>query len=184
KLHRSLAERLGPICDTGKPEFAAEVALHFEEGRDFERAARYLMLAAETAANRFSQRDAIEILRRALERVHALEPGTGLELEIEILQRIGDTHYVLGEMSDSAESYQAAVDLAERYGFKAAHARALVHLGFPAWYLDTALGSEVCRQAIEVSGGLGDPLLSAETRLAVAGFRFVYGGGRDEDAEV
>ena len=184
KLHRSLAERLSPICDTGKPEIAAEVALHFEEGRDFERAARYLMLAAENAANRFSQRDAIEILRRALERVHALGPGAGLALEVEILQRIGDTHYVLGEMSDSAGSYQAAVDLAARSGFRAAHARALVHLGFPAWYLDAALGSEVCRQAIEVSLGLDDPLLSAETQLAVAGFRFVYGDGRDEDAEV
>jgi hypothetical protein len=86
------------------------VALHFEEGRDFERAARYLRLAAENAANRFFQPDAIEILRRALERVHALESGAGLGLEIEILQRIGDTHHVFGEMSDSAESYRAAVD--------------------------------------------------------------------------
>ena len=183
-LHRSLGDRLMPICDAGKLELASELALHFEEGRDYERAARCLMLAAENAANRFSQRDAIDILRRALELVHAQEPGAGLELKVEILKRIGDTHYVLGEMSDSAESYEAAVDLAQRSGLKAAHAGALVHLGFPAWYLDAAHGSEVCRRAIEVSESIDDPMVAAQTRLAVAGFRFVYGAGRDEDAEV
>jgi DNA-binding winged helix-turn-helix (wHTH) protein/tetratricopeptide (TPR) repeat protein len=184
KLHRSLGEHLAPVCTAGKPELASELALHFEEGRDYERAARYLVLAAENAANRFSQRDSIQILRRALELVSAPPPGSDPELEIEILQRIGDTHYVLGEMSDSAASYVAAVDLAEGAGLKAAHALALVHLGFPAWYLDAARGSEVCRQAIEVSESLDDPLLAAQTRLAVAGFRFVYDAGREEDAEV
>ncbi len=183
KLHRSLGERLMPICGAGKPELASELALHFEEGRDYERAARYLMLAAENAAHRFSQRDSIQILRRALELFSVLAPGSNPELEIEILQRIGDTHYVLGEMSDSAVAYEAAVDLAERAGLKAAHALALVHLGFPAWYLDAARGSEVCRQAIEVAESLDDPLLAAQTRLAVAGFRFVYDAGREEDAE-
>ena len=59
KLHRSLGERLMPICDAGKPELASELALHFEEGRDYERAARCLMLAAENTAKRFSHRDSI-----------------------------------------------------------------------------------------------------------------------------
>jgi tetratricopeptide (TPR) repeat protein len=184
QLHRSLGEHLMPICAAGKPELASELAVHFEEGRDYERAARYLMLAAENAANRFSHRDSIQILRRALELVRAPAPASNPELEVEILQRIGDTHYVLGEMSDSAMSYEAAVNLAEGTGLKAAHARALVHLGFPAWYLDAARGSEVCRQAIEVSESLDDPLLAAQTRLAVAGFRFVYDAGREEDAAV
>lgn len=184
KLHRSLGEQLMPICSAGKPELASELALHFEEGRDYERSMRCLMLAAENAANRFSHRDCIPILRRALEVVSALATGSNPELEIEILQRIGDTHYVLGEMSDSAASYQSAVDLAKGAGLEAAHARALVHLGFPVWYLDAARGSEICLQAIEVSERLDDPLLAAQTRLAVAGFRFVYEAGREEDAAV
>ena len=183
-LNRRLGERLMPICNAGKPELASELALHFEEGRDYERATRCLMLAAKNAANRFSHRDSIQILRRALELVSALAPGSNRELEIEILQRIGDTYYVLGEMSDSAVSYEAAVNLAAGAGLKATHARALVQLGFPAWYLDAARGSEVCRRAIEVSESLDDPLLAAQTRLAVAGFRFVYDAGREEDAEV
>jgi DNA-binding winged helix-turn-helix (wHTH) protein/tetratricopeptide (TPR) repeat protein len=184
KLHQSLGGWLKPICDAGKPELASEVAMHFEAGRDYERAARYLMHAAENAANRFSQRDSIQILRRALGLVPALAAGSNAELEIEILQRIGDKHYVLGEMSDSAVSYEAAVELSERAALKACQARALVHLGFPAWYLDAERGKEVCRQAMEVSESLDDPLLVAQTRLAVAGFRFVYDAGLEEDAEV
>jgi DNA-binding winged helix-turn-helix (wHTH) protein/tetratricopeptide (TPR) repeat protein len=184
KLHLRLGERLRPICDGGKRELAAEVALHFEEGRDHERAAHYLVITAQNAADRFSQRDAIQILRRALELVAVSTPDSSPELKIDILQRIGDTHYVLGEMSDSVASYDAAVDLAEITGLKPAHARALVQLGFPVWYLDPVRGSNVCRQAIEISESLDDPLLAAQTRLAVAGFRFVYDAGREEDAEV
>jgi DNA-binding winged helix-turn-helix (wHTH) protein/tetratricopeptide (TPR) repeat protein len=184
QCHRSLSERLMPICSAGKPELASELALHFEEARDYERAAHYLMLAAENAANRFSHRDSIHILQRALELVRTPAPGSNPELEVEILQRIGNTHYVLGEMSDSAVSYEAAVNLAEGTGLKAAQASALVHLGFPAWYLDAARGREGCRLAIKVSESLDDPLLAAQTQLAVAGFRFVYDGGREEDADV
>jgi tetratricopeptide (TPR) repeat protein len=143
-----------------------------------------LIVAAENAANRFSHRDSIQILQRALRLVPALTSASNPALEIEILQRIGDTHYVLGEMSDSAVSYQVAVDLAKEAGLKAAHAGALVRLSFPAWYLEAARGSEVCRQALEISENLDDPLLAAQTRLAVAGFRFVYEAGREEDAEV
>src|SRR3954451_3573899 len=109
KLHLSLGEGLMAACGGEKPELASELALHFEEGRDYERAARYFMRAAENAANRFSQRDAIQILRRALEVISASAPSSKPELEIEILQRIGDTQYVLGEMSDSVVCYDAAV---------------------------------------------------------------------------
>ena len=131
-LHRNLGELLMPVCNAGKPELASELALHFEEGRNYERAARCLMLAAENAANRFSHRDSIRILQRALELVPALEPGPGLELEVQILLRIGDTQFVLHEMSDSVKSYEAAVDRAARAGLKTAHAEALVRLASPA----------------------------------------------------
>ena len=183
-LHRRLGERLIPVCNAGRPELASELALHFEEGRDYEQAMRFLMLTAENDSRRFAPSESIRVLQHALELAPLLAASRPMELEIEILQRIGDTHYILGEMSDSALSYETAVALAEGAGLKAAHAKALVQLGFPAWYLNSARGSEVCRRALEVCESLDDPLLSAQTRLAVAGFRFVYDAGREEDAEV
>src|SRR5467141_200829 len=51
RLHLGLAARLQTLCTPGRRELASEVAFHFEEGRDYEPAIRYLVLAAENAAS-------------------------------------------------------------------------------------------------------------------------------------
>src|SRR5204863_1124864 len=62
QLHRVLAECLKPICDAGKPELAPELALHFEQGREYELAARYLVLAAGNDTRRFAHGDSIRVI--------------------------------------------------------------------------------------------------------------------------
>jgi tetratricopeptide (TPR) repeat protein len=183
RLHRSLGEGLMPFCDAGRRDLASEVALHLEEGRDFERAARYWMLTAENATSRFSHRDAIQILRRTLELIPELAPGAGVDLEIEIHQRIGDLQHTLGEMSESCASYQAAADRAAACGLSRAHVGALVRLSYPAWFLDTVRGDEVCRQALDLSGSVDDPLLAAQAQLTAASHRLLYDRWRQEDVE-
>jgi DNA-binding winged helix-turn-helix (wHTH) protein/tetratricopeptide (TPR) repeat protein len=183
KLHRRLGEALMPICNAGKRELGAELALHFEEGRDYERAISYLMLTAENAISRFSHRDAIQIFRHALELVPELPETSGIDLEIQILQRIGDLQYTLGEMSDSAASYETAADRASSAGLAAAHLGALSRLSFPAWYLDANRGYLVSQRALQVSARLDDPLLAARTQLAAASFRLLYDAWRKEDEE-
>src|SRR5262249_40599904 len=42
RLHRNIGERLELLYDRGRTELASELALHFEEGREPERAVRYL----------------------------------------------------------------------------------------------------------------------------------------------
>ena len=131
----SLGERLMPVCTGGKPELASELALHFEEGRDHARAARFLMLAAENTARRFSYRDTIRVLRHALKLMDELASDVRSELEVPILQRMGDAHYALGEMSDSAAAYEAAANLAARADFKSSQLCALVHAAGLFWYI-------------------------------------------------
>jgi tetratricopeptide (TPR) repeat protein len=184
KLHLSLAEGLMPLCVSRKPELASEVALHFEEGRDNARAARCLVLAAENAARRFSYRDAIRVLRHALELMDELPPEVRAELEVPILQHIGDAHYALGEMSDSSTSYEAAANVAARAGSKSSQLCALVHSAVPLWYINPDRGNEVCKQALDMSRELADPLLAAQTQLAAASFRLLYDEWREEDAEI
>lgn len=183
QLHLSLGERLRPICDAGKPELASELALHFEEGRDYEQATRYLMLAAENAARRFSHRDSIQILRRAFELASSVAGPARSELEIQILQRTGDAHYALGAMSDSVEAYDAAAAQAAQVGLRTAQIEALAHLAVPVWYLDPARGNAVCERAIVVSREHGDPLLLARAELAAACLRLLYDAWRKEDAD-
>src|SRR5579871_168446 len=183
KLHLSLGEKLMPICMAGKPELASELALHFEEGRDYERATRCLMLAAQNAATRFSYRDSIQVLRQALELISGRGPAT-IELEIQVYQRIGDAQFALGEMSASLVSYEAAAGLAAQAGLREEQVTILTHMALPAWFLGEEPGCSVCERALQASRSLSDPLLLARTDLAVACFRLLYDSWSAEDLEV
>ncbi len=184
KFHRSLGERLMPFCTTEKPELASELALHFEEGRDFEQAARCLMLASQNAAKRFSHRDSIQVLRHALKLISGQELSTGFELEIQILERIGDAQFTLGEMSESLGSYESASSLAADADSRAKQIFVLTKMALAAWFIDAVRGNQVCERALQVSRSLSDPLLLARTELAVACLRLLYDSWRVEDEEV
>ena len=75
KLHLILAQRLKAFCDPCEQELAAELALHFEGGYEYEQAIRYLMISANNAAGRLAYRDSIEILRHGVGLVSRLGPA-------------------------------------------------------------------------------------------------------------
>ena len=60
------------------------------------------------------------MLQQALKLVPKVTSSIGAELEIQILEFIGDAHYPLGAMSDSAKAYAAGAARATQVGFKAA----------------------------------------------------------------
>jgi hypothetical protein len=71
KLHRILAQT-PRLSATSELELANELALHFEGGRDYEQAMRYLILSAENASRRFSDCILIEGRSTSAERKLAL----------------------------------------------------------------------------------------------------------------
>ena len=98
KQHQLLGQRLEALCIPCEQELATELALHFEEGHEYEQAIRYLILGAENAVGRFAYRDSIEILQHALELVAKLSPALRAELEVQTLEFIGDAHFALGAL--------------------------------------------------------------------------------------
>ena len=186
KLHRKVGERLKSLCTPGnrEQELASELALHFERGREYEHAIRYLRLAAENAAGRFAYRDAIQVLQQALKLVPKVTSSAGAELEIQILEFIGDAHYALGAMADSAEAYAAGGARAAQVGLKAAQVSALTCLMRPFGLIDPDQGMAAIDQAAQVSRSLDDPLLRARTQMLAAASRLVYDTWRKEDADL
>src|SRR5262245_14849678 len=77
RFHRKLAERMEAACSPLAPGVASELAFHFEEGREYERAIHYLILVAETAARRYALQNAIDVLQHALELLPNLTPESG-----------------------------------------------------------------------------------------------------------
>jgi predicted ATPase len=65
-LHRRIGERLEQAYGGHVAALTAELAMHFERGRDYPRAVRYLQQAAETALQRHAHQEAVDHLQHAL----------------------------------------------------------------------------------------------------------------------
>jgi DNA-binding winged helix-turn-helix (wHTH) protein/tetratricopeptide (TPR) repeat protein len=184
KLHLLLAQRLKAFCDPCEQELATELALHFEGGRDYEQAIRYLILAAENAAGRFACRDSIEILRQALELVAKLSPALRAELEVQILEFIGDAHFALGALAQSAQTYAAAATRAQQAGLKKAQLHALTSAMYPLGFIGPAEGVAALGEAVKISMSVNDPPRLALTQMLAAGFRLVFDSWSQPDFEL
>ena len=77
RWHQQIGMRLEAAFGSRADEVAAELAVHFEHGRDYDRAVQYLQRAAETAVQRHAHREAIAYLRRALELLQAWQKRPG-----------------------------------------------------------------------------------------------------------
>src|SRR5215475_4744067 len=183
RLHRAVAERLKTISGSGQRQLASEIAFHFENGGDYEQATRFLILAAENAAGRFAYRDSIQILEHALKLVDRTAAGS-IQLEIQILGRIGDAWYALGNMLDSARAYEKQASRAEQGGLKAAQVNALSCLARTTVLIDGDEGLAICGRAVQASVSLEDPLLVARTQMLAATLRLGYDEWREQDAEI
>ena len=75
QLHRRIGERGEDIYGENAREIAAELAMHFDRGRDYERAAKHFQQAANNAIRRFAYREAVGLARRGLELLRKL-PNT------------------------------------------------------------------------------------------------------------
>lgn len=67
QIHQRIAERSEQIYGNRKCEIAAELAMHYEQSRDWPRALEHLLQAAENAAARSAHHEAIDLANRGLE---------------------------------------------------------------------------------------------------------------------
>jgi DNA-binding winged helix-turn-helix (wHTH) protein/tetratricopeptide (TPR) repeat protein len=125
-LHRSLAIALEALRSPFESEMAAEIASHFEEGRDHDRAIRHLIVAAQNATRRYAYPEAIAALEHARGLLPRVADAPQQELELQLLERIGNARYAQGDMAQSAASYDAMATRAAEAGLLAAQATALM----------------------------------------------------------
>jgi DNA-binding winged helix-turn-helix (wHTH) protein/tetratricopeptide (TPR) repeat protein len=183
KFHRKLAVRMEASFTLPSPSVISELALHFEEGREYKRAVHYLIFAAENAARRYALRNAIDVLQHALELLSHLTPESRLELELQILQRIGDAHYSLGEMLQSAEDYATMASKAEQSGLAAELVNALIREASSASFYDPDRCIATCERAANVSACQDNLWLQAYAQLLASSWRIAFNGWKKEDAD-
>jgi len=184
KLHLHLAQRLQASCDPCEEEQSTELALHFEGGRDYEEAIRYLIVAAKNAARRFAYRDSIEILGHALELASRVTAGHRVEMRTQVLVQIGDIHYAVGNMDESAQAYEKAAAMAAESSLGTAQVTALLRLVHTMGLIDVDRAVEAVEQANQISASLSDPILHARTQMLAPCARLYYHTWRSQDAEL
>ncbi len=101
QLHRRIAEQGEEVYGERAREIATGLAWHFERGRDYKRAAKYLQQAADNAIRRFAYREAVGLARRGLEVLERL-PDTAERAEQELCLQL-----TLGVPLIATEGYAA-----------------------------------------------------------------------------
>ena len=101
-LHQQIGRRIETAYGPRVSEMAAELAVHFERGRDEQRAVRYLQHAAENATRRHAYREVIAHLNKGLALLQAM-PNTSEHLRQEL-----NIHTALGPALIATRGYAAA----------------------------------------------------------------------------
>ena len=170
-IHGRIGERGVAIYGDHVDEIAAELAMHFEDARDWPRAAEYLLMAAENASHRSAHHEALALARRGLQALKAL-PAPNEDSEQELLLHIT---YMISLMalkgfaaSEVEQVYERARELGWRQGASPQLFKILWLLGvFYYFRADLRSARELAAQLLELASGLHDTALLMEAHRAL-----------------
>jgi DNA-binding winged helix-turn-helix (wHTH) protein/tetratricopeptide (TPR) repeat protein len=182
QLHRRLGEWIEEHWKPAINEAATFLADHFEQGGDWQRAIKYLRLAADTAGRRFEPRLAAEILEHARTLVSNLPEAERTPIEIEILQELAAIYTMLVDDVHALETYEALAAHAAQQGTTDVEVRALIDMAWPLSWTSSQRSLEVLERALRLSARQEDPLLRARTRASCFALR-LWQEWNAEDAE-
>jgi tetratricopeptide (TPR) repeat protein len=118
QLHRQIGERAEQGYRGRAGEIAAELAMHFEKGRDYERAVRYLRQAGENAIRRYAYQEAIAHLTKGLELLKALPDTLRAQQELDFQSTLGSVAMVTKGFAapEVEKAYARARELCQQVG--------------------------------------------------------------------
>jgi DNA-binding winged helix-turn-helix (wHTH) protein len=181
-LHRLLAQGLVGYESPLSSVLAAKIAAHFEEGRQYEPAIRHLIIAAETASRRYAHRESLAVLDHARDLLPKVGCDSREKLDREILGRIADTYYTLGEMTQSIAAYDMLAARAAAAGDRAGEADALMRMSHPASFVDPGRAIAASDRAAELGAAISNPPLAARATMLTACWRNLLHGWNEADA--
>ena len=114
-LHRRVAQRIEALSGERHDEALALLGWHYSNAELWEQAFNYQLRAGELAQRRFANRDALGLLAAAQAIIPRLEslvdPSWLSARQVEIHERSGDLHALLGEYPLAEQRYRVALAL-------------------------------------------------------------------------
>jgi DNA-binding winged helix-turn-helix (wHTH) protein/tetratricopeptide (TPR) repeat protein len=182
-LHRRIGEYQESAYSDHLEEIAAELAVHFEEGRDYGKAIRYRRLSAGNAAKRHANREALEHLGKALSLLGQVPLQNSAELEAAILMERGSVRQAMDDNATAAIDFERVVACTRLANNAQAEVMALLKLSAVLFWTQHDRSLEVAERAVQLSGKLSDTLLQVHARGYCASRRIRLRGWRAEDFE-
>ena len=171
QIHQRIGHRGEAIYGGRVGEIAAELAMHFEQGKDAPRAVRYLLMAAENAMQRSAHREADALARRGLSVLHTLAPSPERDRhELSLRMILGGSVMSLKGFADDEvkATYERAIELCgEQTGSREA---AVAHWRLAFFYYFRAeirRCHEIAAQIVDRAERVDDLLSASEGRCAL-----------------
>jgi serine/threonine protein kinase/tetratricopeptide (TPR) repeat protein len=151
-LHRQAGEQLAGHYGKQSARIAAQLAMHFERGRDFARALEYLTLSGDNAVKLYANAEAAEHYSRAIGLAEKVTEEERAGKLLTLYQKRGKASMALGRFGQAVEDYTEMLDAARSLGLPEQESAALNALTITLFYshrLDeiTARADEILRTA-------------------------------------
>jgi len=150
RLHGVVGRALEKVYAERIDEHFGELAYHFLEGGDKEKALDYFLKAGEKAQKIYAYEEAFSYFQHALELLEEKEGN--LEQKARVIERLGDLKMWMGEFDAGIEYANKSLTLWNRLGDEKNVAR--LHAGMASWFWGVAgdwdKASEHHRKALEI----------------------------------
>ncbi len=183
RLHRRMGERAEVAYGDHVAEIAAELAMHYRRGRDYSRAVRYLRLAAENAARRYANREAVDFLTHALQLVDQLSESEYAIQYTAILEQRGIVYRMMGDMQAAAEDFTALATYAQMHARTEAAIGALFYRAGVLSWLDREQCLATVSKAVALSQTLQDETVRIYSRSWAGYWHLLWRGWQEADAQ-
>ena len=183
-IHRRMGERLRDGYGTRTADVAPTLALHFEQGRDFPNALRYLGQAAESSAKRLGHEEAANYLSRALGILDHLKGADQYAPRIALLRQRSWARRSSGDLAGSVRDLQDMIACAAAAGQLRAEVNGLLAVSRFCLHADRRLCLKASEEAAAKAHAIEDEVFKAMVLGSSASINLYLKGWRDEDAEL
>lgn len=175
-LHQQAGEQLLGHYGKRAPQIATQLAIHFERGRDFDRAVEYLIHAGDHAAKLYGYAEAERHYTQALRLVEKISSESQAEQLCTLYQKRGSVNHAVGNFTQAANDFTKMLDQAQALGSLELQSAALNSLTMTLFFshrLEETLSRAA--EALDVAEQAGNDKLRADTMLMIGLKHLCYG---------
>jgi DNA-binding winged helix-turn-helix (wHTH) protein/tetratricopeptide (TPR) repeat protein len=184
QTHRRLGKRLEEAYAGRTTEIAPALALHFEQGREFPSALRYLGEAAESSTKRLGHVEAASYLTRALDILDRFDAAGQFSIRIALLRQRSWALRSCGNLAGSIRDLRDMVACAEQAGEIKQQLNGLMAVSSLCLRVDRRACLEAAEDVLVRSQALADDTFKALLQGSSASINLFLNGWREQEASL